>query len=487
MSRSEILNSALPQPPASVRAELMPHTRAWRTGISLRKSARLALWFGTITMIGYALAQSSLAVLMAYLLFGLTGLAMVRRGGRSAIDLFLLAYGVVCLFSVFLYVVYTQRYGVPYFNGGSDDLSFERYGYYIAQGHLTYDPMWIKSVIHFYSHNSIGYVYILGLLIRLGEFFGGYDTLIPRILNAGILGLTSVLVSRIAVQIGLDKRNAVIAGIWVILFPMMFFSAAHVFRDTITGFILMASLYLSLAISTHRAKVFQASWLVYTALFLLLIPIMKEIRYLYLIPMMAMLLSAWTFKLWPVLRFRLWHTVFIVPALVLFLNLSEELHIIIQGFMIIERYGEGLSAGVRSAEGGLSGILFSLPQPFQTIGRFGYALIVPLPILYADIEWNLLGAGALVQFYLSAFIFLGIKVLYRYAQILPLLLGFGIVFFSYMMGSFTFRHITQWFPFAVLIGLVGYRRYKSYRRRIFVFCTVLLFFLGFIYVYFKGF
>lgn len=47
---------------------------------------------------------------------------------------------------------------------------------------------------------------------------------------------------------------------------------------------------------------------------------------------------------------------------------------------------------------------------------------------------------------------------YRY---LPLVIGFSLVFSSYVFGTFTFRHITQWFPLALIVGFLGYSKHKQ--------------------------
>ena len=331
-------------------------------------------------------------------------------------------------------------------------------------------------------HNSIGYVYLVNLLIRFGDIFGGYDTLLPRILNASLLGLCAVLVKRIAEQVGLERRKAVIGGLWVILFPMMLYTSGHVFRDTLTLFILLLALTLSTSISTDQRAFFHPKWLVYSAPFIVLIPVMFQLRTLYVLPLAAMLLSAWAFRIIPILKFRGWHSIILVPALISLYFWISNFELIAFGLETIEGYTYALSKGARSAEQGLSLRLFSLPQPLQTFGRLGYAVITPLPVFYDKIELNVLGAGTLVQFFYATYVFLGLKLTYRNARLLPLILGFSIIFFSYAMGTFTFRHITQWFPFAVLIGLIGYSCYERYRLVVFSGAGMLLVLLAFSYI-----
>jgi hypothetical protein len=452
----------------------------------LNKFATSALALGSLTIVSYAIYLASISVLITYIIIGSVGLSIVWRGGRSAISLFILAYGVVNLAAVFLYIIYIQRYGSPYFIGGSDDLMYENYAHLVAQTFWMHDPEDIKLLINVPGHNSIGYVYLLSLLIRFSEFFGGYNTMIPRILNAGILGLVAVLLSRIAMQIGLRKKDSLIAGIWVILFPMMFYSAAHVFRDTITLLILLSCLYLALAISTHRSKIFHPVWLIYSLPFPLLILMILEFRAFYAIPIISMLLSAWFFKIMPVVRLRLWHASFIFPAIVISWQLASETQIVTSAISTMTRYALKFELASRTGFDGLSQVLFNLPQPLQTFGRLGYALVTPLPVLYSKIEWNLLGMGALVQFYFSTFVILGMRLVYRCPRMLPIVFGFLIICFSYVMGTFTFRHSTQWFPFAILLGIIGYRHYWYYRKLVFLLCTFILGLSAISYLYLKA-
>lgn len=451
---------------------IVPHMRG--TVKSLSRAATIVLGLGTISTFGYAIAQGSISVLVTFVLFGVSGSLVVSRCGRPSINLFLLSYGLVSFFSVVLYYIYNHRYGLPYFIGGSDDLSYELDAILVSKFSFLYNADTIKWLIEKPFHNSTGYIYIVSLLVALGDSLGGYDTLIPRIFNGAALGLTAVLVSRVAILMRVNDRWSIISGVWVIIFPIMFYSASHLFREAITGLILMLMLYHSLKICSFSDKKYNYFLLFHSVIPCILILVMLEFRYLYVIPMTMMLLTSWAVVVLPINKIRAFHLALIGPLVALLILVINELGVFIQGYGVIEVYADELSSGDRGGVDGLSLLLFNLPEPYQSVARFIYALITPLPVPNIDLERNLLGIGALVQFYYSTFVILGLKLMWRDPRYLPVLFGFCVIFYSYMMGTFTFRHITQWFPFAVLIGVVGYCRYRAYKRVIFIFCTSLV-------------
>ena len=453
--------------------------------IFLRKVIPILIGLSTIATIGYAVIQGSLAVAVAYILFGLIGLVLVGRDGRSSIELFLLGYSIVNLFSVILYFVYMHRYGLPYFSGGSDDLEYERNARLIYNHGLFFDSDAIKLTIGNPFHNSTGYIYVVNVLMHFGEMFGGFDTMLPKILNGAVLGLISVFVRRIGLQIQLTNYLSLIAGIWASLFPMMFYTASHSFRDILTVFLIVFTVFCTLKIKT-LVKV-KSIWnsLAYSIIVVICIILMLDFRFLNVIPMTLMLLSRWVYIIFPIKRFRLRHVILFIALITSFFYFANEIDIFNQGVLIIQLYSESLGSGVQSQTDGLSILLFNLPQPLQTVARFFYALVTPLPVPSVDVEKNILGVGTLVQFYFSVFVILGIGRMWRNPNNLPILLGFLIFFYSYMIGSFTFRHVTQWFPFAVLIGIIGYENYKAYSNKIYSNITMFFIVAAFSYILMK--
>lgn len=456
----------------------------WRCQtLSLKAVSIVVFCLATLVITMFALSQGSLSTLMAYLIFGLFGFAFARVAGKAGVPLFRLVFGISVLSAVVLYLIYSSRYGLPYFIGGSDDLSYELDAEIIAKNLWLYNAEEIGWLINIPYHNSKGYIYLVSLLVRFGDSLGGFHTMIPRLFNCSMLSLASVVTYSISRQIGLLPYPAKLAALWVGLFPMMVYSAIHTFRDIPIALLLLITAKLALAISGSR------QWLVpvlLSAVIVSLFFVMGELRFFYLIAMAAMLATAWFAKLWPEKRFRIASIlILIIPVVITgYLLLSIELKILLDSLSAIDRYGVSLAGG-RGSEDGLAARLFSLPPPWIYIGRFTYALVTPLPILYSNIEWNLLGAGAMAQFFFAAFVLLGIKETCRNIWLLPMLFGFAILFFGYTMGTFTFRHITAFVPFAAIYGVIGYSKFRHYRAFIFGMCAFLLVWAGTAYVYLK--
>lgn len=451
---------------------------------TLDLSAKLALCLGTFSVIGYSIALGSLSVLVTYFACGICGIMLSWRCERVAVNIFLVSYGAACIFSVILYYVYLNRYGVPYFDGGSDDYIYEQDAVQIYKIISIYDSSQIRELIGKPFHNSTGYVYLLTLLMYAGDVLGGYDTMMARLFNASLLGVLSILVYRTARLLELGAISSISAAMWVSLFPMMIYVSGHVFRDALTALLIFVVLYCAVRVSrSERGRTFGN--IGYSLLSLAAVLFIIELRLLYAIPTILMLVSAWFVKIrqscQPGLRYLLLSSMLVVAAVLI----GGNLDIIQIGFKTIGVYDEMLADGSQAGKGGLSILLFSMPEPWQTFGRLLYAIATPLPIFHSDFEKNLLSVGTLVQIYLASFVFLGLKYAYRDLRNLPLIVGFAILFYSYMMGSFTFRHITQWFPFAVLICAIGYKRYRAYRFGVYLTCTVLIALSGALYIFAK--
>lgn len=439
----------------------------------------LAFGAAFVLLLFYSAACGSVSVIFFYLLLSVTFLLFPFRKSRTEVSLYFLALNFVFSFSVILYLVYVWRYGAPYLGGGSDDKEYEYHALMVYELVGFYDRDAIENQIQFYGHNSLGYVYFLGLIIKLSEFVGGYDTMLPRLFNAAFLGYASVIVRRIVAKLTLSNDRGLAAGLWMIFFPIMFYSSAHIFRDTLTLLLLVATLYCALEISLSSKYLSRVHFLGCVLIVLLLSVLMTQLRFLYVIPMLVMLLSALLVVLMPVRYLRLWHLVPVSVACIVVYGAIKEIHFFSSAMSLMAFYSDSLAAGARGSDNGLSAHLFSLPQPVQSIARFSYALITPLPIVYMDAERNILSLGTVVQFLFVGFFFVGFFRIAKDYRNLPLIAGFVIVFSAYVFGTFTFRHITQWFPFALIIAFYGHFKYG---KRVLDFVLVSFFILIIFYI-----
>jgi hypothetical protein len=213
--------------------------------------------------------------------------------------------------------------------------------------------------------------------------------------------------------------------------------------------------------------------------------VIAEFRRFYLIPIMVMvglsLQNVFSVSK-PIRKIAI---ILVASAVVVTVVNEDDNNLVSHAIDGLKEYNLGI-VDESSRGDGLSVKLFSAPEPIKSVGKLLYALVTPLPIYYPMFEWNLIGLGTIFQVYFFGFVFLGCYIASKRFEFLELMFGFIILFYSYFNGTFTFRHITQWFPFAVLIGLVGYRRYYIYKNHIFYFITIILALLAFIYKILKS-
>lgn len=426
----------------------------------------------------FALVTSSISVFVSFIFFGFTGVAISALHARLCIKIFSIVFSFASIFSIILYYVFLVQYGIPYGGGGSDSLAYEQDAAIIAQSNLFYNADDIGLAIDRPYHNSKGYIYFVSLLMRIGYYLGGFHTMIPRLFNAFLLGICSVLVYAISRKINLSERQSLNASLITGLFPIMLYVADQTLRDIPILVIMLYSVYLT--------TIFIKTGAIYKHLFLIIlfVPIflfIMELRMLSVINIAIVLGVALFIKIFSIRYFSNKHIIIsIILAFFTYkLIKTSDFSLFIDLIKKLDSSGSDLAEGVdRAGEGGLSLILFNLPIPFNYIGSLFYSFITPLPILYTkDWDWNFLSLGTIYQFLCFPFVFLGIKESYRSSLMLPILFMFLISFLGYVFGSFTFRHITYFVPYAAIYGVIGYEKYKKLRWTIWLFLLFVLFFL----------
>lgn len=413
-----------------------------------------------VLMLFYAFVYSSVSVVFCYFLLFLIFLIVPFKKSVVEMRLYFLAFNFAFSFSMVLFFVYIFRYEIPYLMGGSDDLEYERQGKIVSEFSGLYDRNAISDMIEYPGHNSLGYVYFLSLIIRCSDFLGGYDTMLPRLFNAAMLGYVSVITKRIVQRITEDRRYGLWAGLWAVFFPIMFYCSAHIFRDVLTLLLLMSTLYFSLEI-TLRPVVSRFYMFFSGAGCFLFVVLMTQLRLFYVIPLLFMLLSAFFVVSARARFFKMWHLLPLLASVVAIYRVFIDIDIVSEAISLMVFYSDHLATGSRSSGDGLSLQIFLLPQPAQTLMRVVYAVFTPLPVWYEDIERNLLSLGTIIQVVCCGFFVLGFGGALKDYRYLPLVIGFSLVFSSYVFGTFTFRHITQWFPLALIVGFLGYSKHKQ--------------------------
>jgi len=410
----------------------------------------------------FSVVVASPVVFIAYCVFGVIGLLISSRWGTVEARTFLIVYSCNVLFVVALYLIYLQRYGLPYYIGGSDDLGFEMAAKEIASRLAPFQYSQIRGNIVSPTYNSVGYIYLLSLLYRASELFGGFHTLIPRLLNSLVLSLLSVLVLRFArIRLRLKKNISFKVGLAVGLMPIMMYISAHTFRDIIVAFLLFALVYAWSSYTSGGVK-FRLALLIGTPLCILAL---WETRSFSAIAASGLVFIVWYESLRS-------HVKAESRALFSFLVLAGVgiLAFVIGptqwGWLInrMEIYYESYKNYRIGLSSGLARFVFASPEPLSSLMRVIYASVSPFPILTVQIERLWLSLGTLVQFFFLPFVGVGLWKLFREKRALGIWVGFLSLFIGEALLSFAERHASMYYPFGILLAGYGYEYYRKQKH-----------------------
>lgn len=419
----------------------------------------LLLFISGMAISAFSMMYRAPAVIITFLSFGVVGLLLALRAGKAAGYLFVWVYCVNVLLALTIYLIYLKLYGVPYYYGGSDDLDYEQWAQEVVQRLSIWQYSAIRGEVVGRHHNSVGYVFLVSVLYRIGEFLGGWHTMLPRLFNSMLLGLTTVLVFLTATSNQLSRKIARAIALFVGLLPIMTFTAAHTFRDILLSFITLWVVFNWNNVLTGISRTaYQKAWF-WTAVG---VGLMWDLRQVQAI---ALLILAFLFDL------------FLVQQPSESKKSGRSLRIIILcGFMgiglwqigldyIMDRitfYTQNYSTYRLGVSSGLSNYVFSAPLPISLILRVFYGLIVPLPVVGQRFEEMYQGLGTLVHIFFLPFLFLGLRRPFCPRSRGMWLLSF-VVFFCMNLVTFTSRHIVIFLPYAALITGWGYASYRKYR------------------------
>jgi len=458
VSGFDTMGDALSHSLNEVTAVGMRHVAVRRRWLSLRLAAPLALGFGTITMVGYAVSQGSLAVLMAYLLFGLMGLALAWWGGGSSVRIYITVYGLAAAAAAVLAWIFSSSYGVPYWNGGSDELHYEAKGLEFAQRYGLFDYGAIRGNIVHAWHNSVGYIYLVGLLAKFSEAFGGFHTMVPRLFNAMCLALISVLIFSMGLRLGMQKKTAVAAALFAGCLPLMMWVSVQTLRDIVVTLLLVSFVFLWLP--DQRGKWRYAIPVMLILSILLLLPLweMRKAQAFVAVLLMgfAILLNRDMFK--PRQFIFLFLPIFWAGLYLVFLFYNVLIEDVLHMIGRIDTYAELRGEG--GTGGGLSLVVFETPLfPIGWSYRTIYALVSPLPVSFRLLDLAWLSLGTIIHILFIPFLWMGLRRAIGNSAWRHIVIAFVLLFIGMAMFTFTARHIAQYLPFAILLAALGFERY----------------------------
>jgi len=407
-----------------------------------------------------ALREFSPAVAVTFYAFGLAGAWISGKWGGAERRLFLVVYAFNILFVLGLYYIYLQRYGAPYFGGGSDDLMFED----TAREFVERFEWWnYPRLMTWYKVRTVTfYVYLVSLLQRLTAPLGGFHTLVPRFFNAFLLAWLSIFVYWAGKRhFRLSAAIALAAAGLLGVAPIVMYVSAHTFRDMLVTLILFALTYFWSSFVAYERRWKLLLLLVTPALVFILWETRERAAQIMTLAIVATIyILYWQNR---VVRFA-GLALLLGGALAMFLNLFTPVKLVTSfsweaALNQYRRYAEYRGA---LGEGGLSAMIYSAPLYIGAPLRLVYLSLSPLPIFSSQIERNLLSLGALAQALAIPFLVLGLLSAVRRRMTWPYLFMFITLFLSVGIVTFTIRHILMYYPFGMLF--VGYG-YETVRKR----------------------
>jgi len=384
--------------------------------ITNKAQVPLAILSGLGLLFASIIAQNATPFLFTALLFG-AGLVILlfiyakkRAERRFTIRLFTFVFNFSVLLTSFIFLYYMQTYGVPYESGGTDDAKFEQAAYQLLESDVTSYAGAKQVIANAYLgtwHSSMNYVIVVAAVHKfIGTIGLAPSTLNPRLLNCFLLALTSIMVWEVARLCCTSASAARFAGFYTGLLPSVGFTTAHLYRDTLIGFLLMATVMLvMILIVAYRSRISMLSkrwlWILIPAiLFAGFTDYLRE-GILTVVPVMAGLMilaqvrSTGARNL-TILALAIMAGVFIISGI---FGITER----IEGFMDLGSLKMEYYTSYRADMGSETGLgtgIYRLPPLLSYPLRVVYASINPVPFPTSIISENYRRLGTVV-WYLS--------------------------------------------------------------------------------------
>jgi hypothetical protein len=434
-------------------------------GIGLKTASNLVLGLSFLVIFLFTLFQLSLDILMAYLIFGGVGFLIAPRKNQTGSCIYLIVFGLATVSSAGLYLNFESIHGVPYWKGGSDEHHFEEMGKEFATyfNFLEYGEI-RRSLVPSW-HNSVGYIYLNGLMTKFSQVFGGEHTMVPRLFNVACLGVIATLVFRLGDSLALRRDTAISAALFTGCLPLMMFMSGHTLRDIPICMLLLALVLIWTFDRAGRPRYSMFGALVFSLL--LYIPL-AELRlaqaYVGMLIVAMGLLARYNSH-----RFGSWFFgIILVGGVCIWTYVQVGILFSSNIARFIESAGEYSiyrTSGIIG--GGLSMVVFETPPPLGWILRTAYALVSPFPELNTNLYQVWLNLGTAVQSLFIPFVFFGYRMAIWNRRWWVVLSAFTLLFIGMAMFTFQIRHIVQYLPFAVLIAAFGYEQYRGRHGNVF--------------------
>jgi len=410
---------------------------------SVQRNLYVSVILWAIQCVILCLATQSMSVGIFQIFLMILIYLQVKDNVPLFINLFVIGQYVILMF----YLYWIFGYENSYFLGlKSDDYYFdviwsssflEKYGinpFKLPQHLNSIEPG--LGVLH----NSKGYVYLIIVLKHIGSFIGGYNTLLPRVLNMYFLTMLAFKSSEISFVYFKDKKLSVITSKAVFFFPVLLFVSAHIFRDTLIAYLLVS------IFENIKCRKISIANILATLIFLLPLFFLRTTTFVLAI-IIAIFLYMQKEKIdWKLILLA---AVGIYVFIILLPDNAAKTIREIEGYTALNK--------VRFGTYGTA--VFSLPFYAGFIPRIVYLVTTPVP-----------SVTSFYQFFVSLSTYLQLMFLpylIRGLVIKNQLISLKIVFLLFFLGvAFTtadFRHVTMYIPFMIILALGGWRHFGMNR------------------------
>jgi hypothetical protein len=395
----------------------------------------------------FSLQQSSFAVVMVFLLFSVFGLTLLI-GSQLQRAIFLFVYSLSVIIALLFFASNLRMYELPYYQGGSDDLNYEAEGVEFSEQLQIWDYSKIRGNVVQQNHNSVAYVYVVGVMVVAGEALGGFHTILPKLLNCFCLAIIAIIVYRLMLLIGSSRKIATGCAISAALMPGMVFPASHTFRDVLISFLLVSVVFFLVAVNRkHMGRV-----VAYLMIGMLLV-------FLYELRTQTALMTGVGVALSILLspsrgpRDLVGKSVTVVGFAAMaahFAGLVRDAFSPDQLMFYLDLYGR-----LRGGHESLTAAIFEIPLPWGFIPRLFYGLFSPLPGLSFSLMNVLFFFSVIVLLALFPFFMNGLRLVVGRRSIWALVVFAAIGFLPFALVTGAVRNIPYYWPFFVMIAGIG--------------------------------
>lgn len=427
----------------------------------MSKISKLLVVFSLIIFFIVSCLNGAISILgLPLIMYLYVNIFFIKNNRETAV------FNVVFIFNfailLFIYFYYKSSFGVPYFNGGSDDLIYEEHALLIFKNLSFFDFQNIDDFIFGYKEKNILYIYIINIIIRFSySIFGSYSTLSPRIINAILLSISTIYLYRILInRVNFKKHRKIIFIVLLFgCFPLLSYISSHVYRDILISYLVLLIYYnlnYNKKIKFKNMAIVTISLLSLSYLRFNLCIVMTALAGMNLLKKYA--INSKTFKI-----------IILILSMISIYNFVD---------FDISWFQKLYSKQYLIEDSGISNIIFRSNGFLGYILRIGYLYINPVPMFNNDFIFNYVKFGTVIKILFFPILVKGIieNIKQRHYTELGYFL---VLYLSVALTTVNIRQSISYIPFMFVFLAIGYQKISKYEKKIYylllLFCLIVLF------------